>query len=162
MLNVALLALEQNNIHMLVWGGTRMAGFRDACKQSSSILVPFLDTLIAGNIRKEVSAYMLSAKGLYTLELFADLHVFACQFLQCVDSDKILSCEVFQVTDATAKKLIDPNLSTPKADVIYNGLHCDDYNNAIVTLTGNNTQILNEKLSRNKTLDSIKEELLST
>ena len=78
LLNKTLAALEQNDIHMLVWGGTRMAGFLDACKQASSILVPFLDTLIAGNTRKDESAYLLSAKGLFTLELFSDLHpVFA-------------------------------------------------------------------------------------
>ena len=29
LLNEALDALEQNNVHMLVWGGTRMAGFLD-------------------------------------------------------------------------------------------------------------------------------------
>ena len=41
LLNNALNILEQNNIHMLVWGGTSMAGFFDGCKQSSSILIPF-------------------------------------------------------------------------------------------------------------------------
>ena len=45
LLNKALDVIEQHNIHMLVWGGTRMAGFLDGCKQSSSILVPFFDTL---------------------------------------------------------------------------------------------------------------------
>ena len=46
LLNNALNVLEQNDIHLLVWGGTRMAGFLDACKQSSAILVPFLDGLL--------------------------------------------------------------------------------------------------------------------
>ena len=73
LLNNALNVLEQNDMHMLVWGGTRMAGFLDACKQSSAILVPFLNTLIAGKIREE-AAFILSAKGLFTLELFSDLH----------------------------------------------------------------------------------------
>ena len=43
LLNKTLAPLEQNDIHMLVWGVTRMAGFLDACKQASSILVPFVD-----------------------------------------------------------------------------------------------------------------------
>ena len=51
-----------------------MAGFLDGCKQSSSILIPFLDTLIAGKIREEEAPHILSAKCLFTLELFADLH----------------------------------------------------------------------------------------
>ena len=32
MLNNALNAMEHHDIHMLVWGSTRMAGFLDACK----------------------------------------------------------------------------------------------------------------------------------
>ena len=51
-----------------------MAGFLDGCKQSSRILVPFLDTLIVGKIRDEETAIILKPKGLFTLELFADLH----------------------------------------------------------------------------------------
>ena len=50
LLNNALNSLEQNGIHMLVWGGTRMAAFLDACKQSSAILIPFLDILIRGKV----------------------------------------------------------------------------------------------------------------
>ena len=95
LLNNALNILKQNNIHMLVWGGKRMARFLDGCNQSSNILVPFLDTLIAGKIREEEAAYILSATGLFTLELFVDLHhIFTNQYLHCVDSDKILSYEV--------------------------------------------------------------------
>ena len=71
-----------------------MARFLDGCNQSSNILVPFLDTLIAGKIREE-AAYILSATDLFTLELFVDLHhIFTNQYLHCVDSDKILSYEV--------------------------------------------------------------------
>lgn len=63
LLNTALDALERNNIHMLVWGATRMSGFLDACGQASSIIVPFLDTLVAGEIRKDEAAYLMSPKG---------------------------------------------------------------------------------------------------
>ena len=71
-----------------------MAGFLNACKQSSAILVPFLNTLLAGKIRGEEEAlFILSAKGLFTLELFSDLHsIFANQYLHCVDSDRALCC----------------------------------------------------------------------
>ena len=44
LLNAALAILEQNDIHMLVWGGTRMSGFLDACRQASKIIIAFLDT----------------------------------------------------------------------------------------------------------------------
>ena len=44
-----------------------MAGFLDGCKQSSAILVPFLDTLIAGKIQEEEAAFIVSAKGLNDL-----------------------------------------------------------------------------------------------
>ena len=40
-----------------------MAGFLNACKQSSAILVPFLDTLITEKVREEDAALFLSAKG---------------------------------------------------------------------------------------------------
>ena len=174
LLNKALDALELNNIHMLVWGGTRMAGFLDACKQSSSILVPFLDTLITGNIRDEETAIILSPKGLFTLELFADLHsVFSNQYLHCVDSDKILSCEVFDVAHRTANKLVDPSLKTPKADNIFKNLNVDNNNNICVTLKNpdaaddneepsTHTHLLNEKLTRHRTFEDVKEGLLST
>ena len=97
LLNNALDVLEQNDIHMLVWGGTKMAGFLDACKHSSAILVPFLDTLITGKIQ-EAAAFILSGKGLFTLELFSDPHsIFVNQYLHCIDSDCVLSCKVYAV-----------------------------------------------------------------
>ena len=37
------------------------------------------------------------------MQLFADLHpVFANKFLHCVDSDKILICEAYNVAEKTA------------------------------------------------------------
>ena len=98
LLKNALNSFEQNNIHVLVWGGTRMAGFFEGCMQSSSIDILFLDTLIAGKIREEEAAYILSAKGLFTLELFAGFYnIFANQYLHCIDSDRILSWEIYNV-----------------------------------------------------------------
>ena len=152
---------------MLVWEGTRMAGFLDGCKQSSSISVPFLGTLIAGQIRKEEPAFILCAKGLYTLELFADLNpIFANQYLHCVDSDKVLSCEVHGVARLTADNLIGPTLKTPKADKIFDNLHTDENDNVLVTLMDIqgtcHTHLLNEKLTRHHTFQSIKDDLLQT
>ena len=82
-------ALEQNDIHILVWGSTKRAGVLGGFKQASNILVPFLDTFIAGNTREEETAYILSAKYIFILELFGDLHpIFSNQYLCCVDSIK--------------------------------------------------------------------------
>ena len=135
MLNNALDMLDQNNIHMLVWGSTRMSGFLDGCKQASSILVPFLDTIIAGNIRQEEAAYILSPKGLFVLQLFADLHpIFADQYLHCVDTDKVLSCEVYNIAGKTANTLISADITTPKADTIFNNLGEDINNDVTVRL----------------------------
>ena len=50
LLNKALDTLEMNNIHILNWGSTRMAGFLNACIQSSKIIIPFLDTIITMKI----------------------------------------------------------------------------------------------------------------
>ena len=164
LLNRALDALEQNNVHMLVWRGTRMAGFLDGCKQFSSILVPFIDTLIVGEVREEESAILLTPKGLFTLELFAYLHpVFANQYLHVVNSDKILSCEVFNIAHQTAQKLLSPTMSMPKADSIYNNLSVDKNDNVYVTLVSlddddavPHSLLLNEKLTRHRTFEKVK------
>ena len=44
--NNALKILDMNNIHLLNWGSTRMAGFLDACVQASKTILPFLDTIV--------------------------------------------------------------------------------------------------------------------
>ena len=158
LLNNTLNALE-NDIHMLVWVGTRMAGFLNACKQSSAILVPFLDKLIAEKVAaEEDAALFLSAKGLFTLELFSDLHsIFANQYLHCVDSDHVLNYEVYAVAHGTAEKLIHP---TPKTDKIFNSLHLDQNNNVLVTLEdplgSQVTHTINDKLTRHYKLQTIK------
>ena len=141
-----------------------MAGFLNACKQSSAILVPFLDTLITEKVREEDAALFLSAKGLFTLGLFSDLHsIFANQYLHCVDSDRVLSCEVYAVAHRTAEKLIHP---TPKTDKIFNSLHLDQNNNVLVTLEdplgSQTTHTINEKLARHYNLQTIKNNLLKT
>ena len=50
-LTEALDALELNQIHLMNWGGTRMAGFLDTCQRPSNMIIPLIDTLIAENIR---------------------------------------------------------------------------------------------------------------
>lgn len=62
-LNEALNALNQYDVHMLVWGNTRMSGFLDGCSQASGIIVPFIDTLVSGKIRVDETAYITSPKG---------------------------------------------------------------------------------------------------
>ena len=55
--------LEMHDVHLLNWGSTRMARFLKACLQASDIIVPFLDTVIDGNIRLEETSYIVSPKG---------------------------------------------------------------------------------------------------
>ena len=47
------------------WSLTRMTEFLDACLQASDIIVPFLDTIIGGNIRPEETSYVASPKSNY-------------------------------------------------------------------------------------------------
>ena len=63
MLHEALNMLEMNDIHLLNWGSTRMAGFLDACIQASNIIVPFLDTVISGSIWPDETKFLTSPKG---------------------------------------------------------------------------------------------------
>ena len=80
--NEACDVLEMNNVHILNWGSTRMAGFLDACVQSSHIIVPFLDALVNSKIREDETKFIASPKGVFLLQLFADLHpVFANRYL---------------------------------------------------------------------------------
>ena len=63
MLHEALNMLEMNDIHLLHWASTRMAGFLDACIQASNIIVPFLDTVISGSIQPDETKFLTSPKG---------------------------------------------------------------------------------------------------
>ena len=93
-MNNALNALELNSVYMLHWGSTHMADFMYACVQASEILIPFLDTLVAGNIRPDETKFIASPKGVYLIQLSADLHcIFTDSYLHCVDSDSVLICE---------------------------------------------------------------------
>lgn len=68
-----------------------MEGFLVEYKRTSSILVPFFDTLIAGNTRDEEAAYILSTKYLFILKLFEDLYpISSNKYLCCVDSIKFI------------------------------------------------------------------------
>ena len=55
--------LEINDIHLLNWGSTHMAGFLDVCIQASNIIVPFLDTIISGSIQSDETKFLTSPKG---------------------------------------------------------------------------------------------------
>ena len=65
-----------------------------------------------------------------------------------------------------ASKLVQNNISTLKADKIHNNLFLDENKNVMITLDdplgGSHTQLLKEKISRNNTLSSIKDDLLTT
>ena len=129
LLNKAPHALEMNNTHLLNWGSTRMAGFIDACVHSSKIIVPLLDTIITRQ-----TAYIGSAKGVYQLQLFADLHtLFGNAYLHRVDSDgeKILSCEAYNIAKRTALQL--GCVQTPLADDLLESLKEDENRNLVVS-----------------------------
>ena len=116
-LKEALATLERNEVHILNWGSTRICGFLDGCKRSSEILVPFLDTVVVANIQAEQKSFLLTAKALFLLELFADLHpIFANEYVHHVDSDSILVCEVTAVAEAIFERFTDlDTLPTPKS-----------------------------------------------
>ena len=112
-LNEACDILEINNVDILKWGSTKMAGFSDACVQSSHITVPFLDTVFNCKIQEDETKFMASPKGVFFQQLFADLHpVFANRYLHQVVSDEVLTCEVYCIVHETAHVLLDENLST--------------------------------------------------
>lgn len=47
------------------------------------------------------------------------------QNLHCLDSDKILSCEVYNVVQTTASKLVKDDVSGLKPDKIHDNLYPD-------------------------------------
>ena len=141
-----------------------MAGFLDTCTKASSIILPFLDTFVTGQISEDEIKYLASPTGIYLLQLFADLHpVFADSYLHHVDSDDILVCKVYEVAQQTTKELTDPELSNPLADSLFNSLSADLNNNikAEFIVNNNNHSItLNTKVTRHNTLNKMKSDLL--
>ena len=103
----ALSALEFNDVHMLVWGGTKMGGFFNSCNQCSDILVPFMDTLVTGNIRSEETPFLLSPMGIFLPQLMADLHLFMDDYLHKTDSDIVLACETKGIVEKTISIVLD-------------------------------------------------------
>ena len=165
-LNNTLNALELNSVHMLNWGSTCMAGFMDACVQASEILIPFLDTLVAGNIRPDETKFIASPKGVYLIQLFADLQcIFTDSYLHRVDSDSVLICETYNVAQKTVQTLLNEELKTPNADALLEGLHSDRNQNIMADIKMKDavhTVMLNSKVTRGVTLDKVKEKLVKS
>ena len=165
-LNNALNALELNSVHMLNWGSTCMAGFMDACVQASEILIPFLDTLVAGNIRPDETKFIASPKGVYLIQLFADLQcIFTDSYLHHVDSDSVLICETYNVAQKTVQTLLNEELKTPNADALLEGLHSDRNQNIMADIKMKDavhTATLNSKVNRGVTLNKVKEKLVKS
>ena len=112
-----------------------MAGFLDACIQAFSIIVPFLDTIVTGNIREEEMMFVASPKRVFLLQIYTDLHpVFAGKYLSYIDKDDILVCEVYSAAPNNATLLSDANFETPLADHFLESLHVDPYNNIKVVI----------------------------
>ena len=165
-LNNALNALELNSVHMLHWGSTHMADFMYACVQASEILIPFLDTLVAGNIRPDETKFIASPKGVYLIQLFADLQcIFTDSYLHRVDSDSVLICETYNVAQKTVQTLLNEELKTPNADALLEGLHSDRNQNIMADIKMKDavhTVTLNSKVTRGVTLDKVKEKLVKS
>ena len=156
LLNDALTLLELNNVHMLVWAGTRMYGFLDGCRQCSDILIPFMDTLVTGNIRNEETLVLLSPIGIFLLQLMADLHpIFMNKYLHKTDSDHVLVCETKAVAEKTIENL--RNAKTPRSDEVLNTMEVDQNDNLQVNIKTKNdyvqTLTLNTKVTRGKSLE---------
>ena len=81
LLNNAISAMEMNDINLLNWGSTRMAGFLDACMQASKIIVPFLDTIISSSIRPDETKYIASPKGKHYFICYVLIHIFPVFYL---------------------------------------------------------------------------------
>ena len=81
LLNNAISAMEMNDIHLLNWGSSRMAGFLDACMQASKIIVPFLDTIISSSIRPDETKYIASPKGKHYFICYVLIHIFPVFYL---------------------------------------------------------------------------------
>ena len=93
LLNNALDALKMKNVNVLYWGSTKMVGFLDACIQPSSIIVPFLDAIVTGNIREEEMMFRATPKGVFLFQHFADQHpVFTEKYLPYANKDDVLVC----------------------------------------------------------------------
>ena len=144
-----------------------MEGFLVEYKRTSSILVPFFDTLIAGNTRDEEAAYILSTKYLFILELFEDLYpISSNKYLCCVDSIKFIGTIKFWVVKFTVLRILLQEsylkISYPplKQKKIHHGLYLDKSKNVLVTLEDSfcceHTELLKENITRNKTLGTIK------
>ena len=143
------------------------SGFLDACIQASSIVVPFLDTLVTAEIRDEESKYILSPKGIYLLQLFADLHpIFAYSYLHRVDSDHILLCEVQRIAIETANTFDnEETLPTPLANALYDNISTDDHSNiiAIFDIKGKKHRLaLNTKVTRSFSIEDVKAKLVDS
>ena len=72
LLKNALDTLKMKSVHVLNQGSTRITVFLDACIQASSLIVPFLATVVTCNIREE-GMFVASPKGDFLLQVFADL-----------------------------------------------------------------------------------------
>ena len=146
MVNRALSALELNNVHMLVWGGTRMGEFLDGCKQCSDILVPFMDTLVTGNIRSEETLFLLSPMGIFLLQLMADLYLlFMDHYLRKTDTDIVLACETKGIVDKTISNLL--GAQTPRCQEVLDSMDAGSHDNIIISAKNDSKRSLQSDIN---------------
>ena len=150
---------------MLVWGGTRMGGFLDGCKQCSDILVPFMDMLVTGNIRSEETLSLLSPMGIFLIQLIADLHpLFMDHYLHKTDSDIVLACETKGIANKTISNLL--GTQTPRYQEVLDSMDADSHDNIIISAKNDSKEVynltLNTKVTRGKSIQLYKRQLKKT
>ena len=119
-----------------------MCGFLDGCSQCSNILVPFMDTLVTGNIRTEETLFLLCPMGIFLLQLMADLHpIFMNKYLHKTDSDHILVCETKAVVEKAIENL--QKAKTLRSDEVLDSMTVDEYDNIKVNVKTNNGNVQN-------------------
>ena len=120
---------------------------------------------MTGGIRDEETSFLMNTKGIFLLQLMADIHpVFANKYLHKTDSDAVISCETKGIATKTVERL--RNLEAPRCMEVYESLYQDRYQNICVKLKdpknpdATHDLTLNTKVTRHKTLKSHKNDLL--
>ena len=142
-----------------------MGGFLDGCKQCSAILVPFMDTLVTGNIRSEETLFLLSPMGIFLLQLMADLHpLFMDRYLHKTDSGVVLACETKGIAEQTISSLL--GAQTPRCQEVLDSMDVDSHDNIIIYAKNDSNKVypltLNTKVTRGKSIQFYKTQLEKT
>ena len=128
-----------------------MGGFLDGCKQSSDFLVPFMDTLVTGNIRYEEKLFLLSPRECSTISIKQTMTL--CWHIKTKG-----------ITDKTISNLLDAQ--TPRCQEVRDSMDADSHDNIIISAKNNSKKVynltLNTKVTRGKPIQLYKRQLEKT